>query len=283
MLHRMNKFLRPQRRKVYFWAGSFTCVVGLLVFIILIFRIVATGKAFVPSFIAGYCAVFASIMSIFHILEHLACFADAECQTKIVRILFMVPLYAMVSWISLLCPNGAEYLNLIRDAYESYVIYSFFQLMIALMGGIDTLYRALMVEEHPPVHHIFPFCYLEPMKVTPTFIQNCRLCLFQFMLVKPIVTIIVIILTATDHMGSGLSDLKGGSFWTTLFYNISITVAFSALLYFYVGLKDFMEGKNALMKFLCIKAVIFLSFWQGLLIQIFSGDEFAAHIFLLDG
>lgn len=58
----------------------------------------------------------------------------------------MVPLYAVISYISLMIPSAATYLNLIRDAYESYAIYAFFQLMIALMGGMDTVYRSLMIE-----------------------------------------------------------------------------------------------------------------------------------------
>ncbi|RNC45890.1 f2o10.10 protein-like protein, partial [Trypanosoma cruzi] len=168
----------------------------------------------VPSFIGGYCAIFATILSLFQILEHLTCFSDPECQTKIVRILFMVPLYAMISWICILAPSAAEYLNLIRDAYESYAIYAFFQLMIALMGGMDTVYRALMLEERPPITHFFPFCWMEPLKVSPTFVRNCRLCLFQFMVVKPLVTVVVIILTAKDEMGSIL-DVRKGYFWTT--------------------------------------------------------------------
>lgn len=258
------------RRRMYYWSGSFFCVVGLLLFVLLIVRLFATNTKFVPKLIAGYCAIFASILSFFQILEHLTCFADPECQTKVVRILFMVPLFAMISWMSLCAPSAAEYLNLIRDTYESYVIYAFFQLMMALMGGIDTVYRNLMIEERPLLPHVFPLCHLEPIRISPRFVQTCRVCLFQFMIVKPLVTIAVVILRSKDLMGDSLLNPTRGYFWTTLIYNISITVAFTALLYFYNGLKDLMEGKNALLKFLCVKAVIFLSFWQGLLIQILA-------------
>ncbi|KAG5490841.1 hypothetical protein JKF63_00963 [Porcisia hertigi] len=261
---------KTERRKMYYWAGTFACVLGLLIFIYIILSMVLQNQRVVPNFVASYCAIFATLLSLFQILEHLTCFSDPECQTKIVRILFMVPLFAVISLISLLAPGAAEYLNLIRDAYESYVIYAFFQLMMALMGGIDTVYRTLMIEDLPPVRQVFPFCHLEPIKVTPTFVQNCRLCLFQFMVLKPLVTIIVVILTAKGAMGSSMLDVTKGTFWTYLVYNISITVAFTALLYFYVGLKDLIEGRNVFLKFLCVKAVIFLSFWQGLLIQVIS-------------
>ncbi|KEG14285.1 f2o10.10 protein-like protein [Trypanosoma grayi] len=260
------------RRRMYYWVGTFSCVVGFLLLIVLLLKNVLRDQRVVPSFIAGYCAIFATILSLFQILEHLVCFSDPECQMKVVRILFMVPLYAMISWICILAPNAAEYLNLIRDAYESYAIYAFFQLMLALMGGVDTVYRTLMLEERPPIQHFFPFCWMEPVKVSPTFVRNCRLCLFQFMVVKPLVTMVVIILTAKNEMGSIL-DVSKGSFWTTLVYNASITIAFTALVYFYTGLKEYMEGTNAFMKFLCIKVVVFLSFWQGILIQLLSATH----------
>ena len=51
-------------------------------------------------------------------------------------------------------------------------------------------------------------------------------------------------------------------------YNITLTIALYALVYLYFGLREFLEGKNALAKFLCFKAVVFLSYWQGLMIAI---------------
>lgn len=253
---------------MYYWVGTFTCVVGFLLLVVLMLKNAVTGDT-LPSFIAGYCAMWATLLSLFQILEHLSCFADPECQTKVVRILFMVPLFATISWLTLMFPGAAEYLNLLRDAYESYVIYAFFQLMLALMGGTDTVYRALMIEERPPIRHFFPLCRLDPIKITPTFVRNCRICMFQFMVLKPLITVIVLILTLKDAMGS-LTDVTKGAFWTYLAYNISITIAFTALLYFYTGLHDFMAGQSPLLKFLCVKAVVFLSFWQGLFIQILA-------------
>ena len=258
---------KTDRRRIYYWSGIFCALVGFLLFILMLTRHFVKNQREVPAFIGGYCA---TVLSVFQILEHLSCFSDPEAQCKIVRILFMVPLYAMISWVSILQPNAAEYLNLIRDAYESYAIYAFFSLMLSLMGGVDALYRNLMLEERPPIPHFFPLCWLEPVKVSPRFVQICRKCLFQFMVCKPIVTFFIIILESNGKMGDELLDLTKGYFWTTLIYNISITIAFTALLYFYTGTKEFMDGKQAFGKFLCVKAVIFLSFWQGILIAIFA-------------
>ena len=265
---------RHERRRVYYWPGVFCCVLGVLLLIFVLSRDIIKDQHDVPMFVGGYCSIFATVLSVFQILEHLSCFSDPECQTKIVRILLMVPVYAIISWISILAPHAAEYFNLVRDAYESYAIYAFFSLMLALMGGVDTLYRTLMIEERPPLAHFFPLCWLDPIKISPRFIQSCRRCLFQFMVIKPLVTLVIIVLTARGQMGEHLLDPTHGYFWTTLVYNISITIAFTALVYFYFGTQEFLVGKNAFPKFLCIKTVIFLSFWQGILIAILASMGF---------
>ena len=264
----LARFTGGDRRKLYYYLGTAMCVVGILFLFFL--RLVVSDQRQVPKWIGGYCAIMAAGLSGLQIMEHLSLFADPECQTKVVRILFMVPLYAVTSWLSIVWPEGAEYLDLIRDTYESYAIYAFFALMLAQMGGLDALYRNLMSEERPPLEHFFPLCWLEPVKISPRFVQNCRLALFQFMVFKPLITFVVIFLTAKDEMGKDIFDVRKGWFWTALLANISITTAFSALVYFYYGTKEFLAGKNALRKFLCIKAVVFLSFWQGIVIAVLA-------------
>ena len=46
-----------------------------------------------------------------------------------------VPIYSIHSWCALRFRHNAVYLNLIRDSYESYVVYQFFSLLVAYMGG----------------------------------------------------------------------------------------------------------------------------------------------------
>ena len=260
-----------KRRKVYYYVGMGCSGLYVVLILVVIFSgSMLTSQKNIPAVAGGMCAIQATILSILQILEHLTCFSEPEAQCKIVRILFMVPLYALISWSSILSPPAATYLDLFRDAYESYAIYAFFSLMLALMGGMDALYRALIVGERDPIQHLFPFCYMKPMNFTPTFVQTIRRCIFQFMVLKPLVTFIVIILTAKHAMGDSVFDPARGSFWTALAYNVSITIALYGLAYFYTGTKEFLVGKGALAKFMCIKAIIFLSYWQGFVISILA-------------
>ena len=59
----------------------------------------------------------------------------------------------------------------------------------------------------------------------------------------------------------------------TFVYNVSITAALYGLMYFYMSTKVLLKDHNPFMKFMCIKGVLFLSYWQSLLISILNAAE----------
>lgn len=54
----------------------------------------------------------------------------------------MVPIYALQSWLALYYPDAKVYIETPRDAYEAYVIYTFFNLMLESLGS-----RAAVMDE----------------------------------------------------------------------------------------------------------------------------------------
>lgn len=50
--------------------------------------------------------------------------------------------------------------------------------------------------------------------------------------------------------------------YTTGLYTISYTLALGALILFYVACKDLLKPFNPLPKFVIIKSVVFLTYWQ---------------------
>lgn len=54
-------------------------------------------------------------------------------------------------------------------------------------------------------------------------------------------------------------------------YNLTYTVALYGLLLFYLGTHELLAPFKPLLKFALVKAVIFLSYWQGLFIAIATG------------
>jgi len=67
-------------------------------------------------------------------------------------------------------------------------------------------------------------------------------------------------------LGEGSFDLNKGWVYLVVIMNVSVAYAFYCLGLFYVILHAPLEKHNPVPKFLCIKAVLFLSFWQGVVV-----------------
>mmetsp|Transcript_18322 Transcript_18322/g.28548 ORF Transcript_18322/g.28548 Transcript_18322/m.28548 type:complete len:280 (+) Transcript_18322:150-989(+) len=55
-------------------------------------------------------------------------------QRHYIRILWMIPIYSVESWLALRFNDQKLYLETAREAYEAYVVYSFFKLMREFLG-----------------------------------------------------------------------------------------------------------------------------------------------------
>ncbi len=71
--------------------------------------------------------------------EPFACCCDTKFPTKpvqrhYIRILWMVPIYSVESWLALRFNRQKVYLETAREAYEAYVVYSLYKLMREYLG-----------------------------------------------------------------------------------------------------------------------------------------------------
>ena len=72
----------------------------------------------VASEIGGWFVALTVPLSIYQIGQHLMHWYDGALQKQVVRILFMVPMYATTSWLSLKFKERATYHETAREAYE---------------------------------------------------------------------------------------------------------------------------------------------------------------------
>ena len=87
-------------------------------------------------------------------------FQDDYLENVRLRIIVMVPLYAISSLISLFSLDAAFVIDAIRDIYEAFVIYCFFDLLVAYLGGERSL--LIMLHGRPPKYPVFPANLLWP-------------------------------------------------------------------------------------------------------------------------
>ncbi|KAM5229224.1 transmembrane protein 184A [Ctenodactylus gundi] len=212
----------------------------------------------------------ALLLTCHQIYLHLRSYTVPSEQRYIIRLLLIVPIYAFDSWLSLLLLGGHQYyvyFDSVRDCYEAFVIYSFLSLCFQYLGGES----AIMAEiRGKPLRSscLHGTCCLRGMAYSIGFLRFCKQATLQFCVVKPIMALTTIILQAFGRYHDGDFNVRSGYLYVTLAYNASVSLALYALFLFYSATRELLRPFEPVLKFLTIKAVIFLSFWQGLLLAI---------------
>ena len=337
--------------------------------------------------IAFFCVVLACLFSFHQIYKHLRHYTRPDLQKHIVRILLMVPIYAIDSFLSLLFHQYSLYFDLLRDAYEAYVVYTFFRLLLSYLYSLpssssplppsstsydnnnkiknvnksckdiplsiiinneeqsedihcdnedvnhnnndshdedndescdkgfsslpsfdsDDIYHdndeydinnnqtrkreerrkkrtklettsnkqqeeedkvVEIMERKGKMKHMIPLCCLPPITPGRSYFRLCKRLIYQFVLIKPLLAVMSIILLYYDLYGEGEYNLKKGYIYITLIDNLSVTVAMYCLVLFYYTVKEELKGFKPIPKFLCIKSIILFTFWQGIIIGV---------------
>jgi len=220
--------------------------------------------------IAGACVWAAIFITCHQIYQYLRFYTNPAEQRWIVRILFIVPLYAFVSWLSLLFFSYDDYyvyFYAVRDCYEAFVIYNFLCLCYEYLGGEGNIMSEIRGK---PIKssYFWCTCCLAGQSYNIGFLRFCKQGTLQFCFIKPVMSVVVIILQAFGLYHDGDWTPTEGYLYTTIIYNISISVALYALFLFYFASKDLLRPYDPALKFFSVKTVIFLSFWQGVFLAI---------------
>jgi hypothetical protein len=94
--------------------------------------------------------------------------------------------------------------------------------------------------------------------------------ILQFVWAKVILTVITFITEILHVYGEGDFSPKYAYLYVTIAYNISISISLYFLVLFYEGTKDILAEFKPIAKFLCVKAIIFFSFWQSVAIAVMT-------------
>ena len=155
----------------------------------------------------------------------------------------------------------------------------------------------------PPEHlrPPFPCCYTHhrPSSVAAAWLRQCQLMAMQFVLLKPLLAVVPLVLkllgVAYDSMPPLINhhtlNWHSPKLYVMICQNVSVAVAFYGLLSFYHGTEKVclyslishqahshkciavvqeLAWCNPWPKFLCIKGVVFMTFWQGVTINLMA-------------
>ncbi|KAM0747580.1 DUF300-domain-containing protein [Meredithblackwellia eburnea MCA 4105] len=235
--------------------------------------------------ISGIFALIACISSIWLINKHLAFFYSPYQQRHIVRILFMVPIYAIASFLSYFYYKNALYFQLLRDCYEALVIASFFNLLLSYLSApaptadnpIPQPYAtreermAALQEVFRDVHldkWMFPFGWVKwrPDGGGPgegkAFLWLMRIGIGQYVIIRPLSTFISVLGEAMGMYCLASWSPKFFHLYTSVLISVSVSIAMYCVLQLYWPLHKELEPFKPVIKFLAVKSVVFLTFWQ---------------------
>jgi len=140
--------------------------------------------------------------------------------------------------------------------------------MINYVGGERAL--IIMMHGRAPVDHLWPLNYILP-KVDisdPHEFLAIKRGILQYAWLKPVLSLAAIIMKVCGVYQEGYIGLTSGYFWSGIIYNISVTISLYALGMFWVCMHNDLKPFRPVPKFLCIKLIIFASYWQGFFLSV---------------
>lgn len=244
----------------------------------------------------GILALVAIICSVHLMVRHLNNWTDPKGQISIVRIVMMVPIYALTSWLAIICGKYAVYFNLFRDSYEALVLYEFFCLIIHYFDKEASHYFSNLTtsesngnnsiktfgdyfSEYSETPWPFPFCFLPNIIPGVKFFALIKACVIQYVFIKPVLSFLAVLLHMKAFYHTGYFIISDAYLWITVICNVSMSISLYMLVIFYLFIADVIEKYEPLYKFLSIKVLIFFIFWQSLIITVLYYFNFLPLLF----
>lgn len=270
--------VRLVMRKIGMYLSSIILLLMLLLVPIIIYSALSNRKLDIAAWHSALIIVMGTlVLSIRLIYLHLTHWYMPNVQKYVVRIILMVPIYAIQSWLSLRFHHARIYIDSIRDLYEAFVIVSFVYYLIELLGGEIAMVRILLqkaridpsLKDHLS-QHAFPLnLILEPWDLGVEFMLQCKHGVLQYVVAKIVFTLMIYIFQSLGMYGEGEFVWTYPYPYLAFLMNISVMYALYSLVKLFHAIHDELRHPidwHPFGKFLCVKGVVFFTWWQGVLI-----------------
>lgn len=232
--------------------------------------------------ISAVCGVIAIVVSLSLMFMHAIRYSRPKEQRHIIRILFMVPIYALVSFLSIVFYQHSVYYEVLRDCYEAFAIASFFSLMCAYLAE-DLHDQKQYFRSIKPKPWIWPMKYFQKCAGgengwlrTPrsglTWFNVIWVAVFQYCFIRVAMTITAVI---TQHFRVYCLESLNPAFahvWVMVIEGVAVSVTMYCIIQFYFQIKEDVAQHKPILKVIAIKLVIFLSFWQTIIISFLTSS-----------
>jgi len=204
------------------------------------------------------------------VLAHVANSYQPTLQRLVIRVLWMPIIFGVDNWMALRYKGFALYWTALTGWYEAWVVYSFYCYLEAFLeqgsprGSLARLPVATEAHDHPCM---MPCCCLRPWRMADgEFVRKCKVGVLQYALVQTCCTAVTFSTQFYDKYHDGALSTAYAYMYVTVAVNVSQITALYCLVLFYHAFKEPLQPLRPLSKFMCVKLVIFFSFWQSMVI-----------------
>jgi hypothetical protein len=204
--------------------------------------------------VSGACTGFACLLSFYLIMRHATHFSIPREQKQIIRVVFTIPVLAIVSFLSVVAKDAAIYLNPIEGLYEAFAFASLFTLLAEFVHEDDYARESLFAKKGKNYTAI-------------------TIGVFQFPVVMVVVFLATEIAEATGTYCAASNKIYFAHIWTTLFTIVSIAIAVLSVFRFYRASKVEIRHRHPVSKFALFKCIIFLNLTQTAIFSLLSSSS----------
>jgi len=215
------------------------------------------------------CGALGALGALGAVLRHARAYSAPVPQRACIRILLLSPLLVVTSIVGLACPPATVYCEAVRGGYEAFVLYNFVALMLHYVGGpVDLVeqWRATGGTTLPAC------CGGGHVRLDRAFLSRIVQAVLQYVFVRAALVVVVPVLEALGKFGEGRVRWESGAPTAWLFImvvqNLSLSLALTGLWMLSKSSRHLMEEHQPLRKFVVIKSVLFVTFWQGVVMTL---------------
>ncbi|ESK97064.1 transmembrane protein 184c [Moniliophthora roreri MCA 2997] len=228
--------------------------------------------------VAGVCSVITVIISTVSVLQHCRSYTKPSEQRQILRILYMPPVYAIISFFSYRFFRSYTYYSLVEVAYEAVTLSAFLLLLIEYVAATASNRDAKNALARKDKRKLpMPLCCWRYRPTKAYFMYTVKWSVLQYVIIRPAASITGII---CEKLGVLCEAAGFDAHWANVYIEaidfVSISIALYGLLLFYGLTKEELSGRRPLAKFLAIKLIVMFTFYQSFVFSALEGKVIKA-------
>ncbi|KAG7439476.1 DUF300-domain-containing protein [Guyanagaster necrorhizus] len=223
--------------------------------------------------IAGGCSVLTLIITLVTAMKHAKHYSMPNEQRQILRIIYMPAVYAIISFFSYRFFRSYTYYSLIEVAYEAVTLSAFILLLIEYVAATASAHSAENAIARKDKSKLpIPFCYWRYRPTKPYFMYTVKWSVLQYVIIRPLCSIVGIVCEKYNVLCESEGfDFHYANAYMEIVDFFSISISLYGLLLFYGLTKEELAGRRPLAKFLCIKLIVMLPWYQSFVFSWLEG------------